>query len=395
MENNRKKDMIVEREIAAFLDEHLYSDKELFTEFARTDTYEEQMKGSDLILSTSDNKLYRVIVDEKVAARYANTNLNTFSLELSFIGKNGKKICGWFLDSSKSTQYYLFGWITKADIEYDKDKKRYNTDTITRDNIKELEWCLVSRQKIVKFLEKKGWTLDKLAKQDEIIRERGRVKTLDFVDDISFRYSERYIEKPINILLKKQTYIELSECHGIVTVNEGKISTNIKVQKEKCLKDGKSDEELVMELLSTQMGGTVKRASKDEDYRDHIDFWWETNDGNKFGVDVKGLNKVWRFDDGYNDTIHWVRLVDKQGREDRLYVKADYIAFRTMKKVIFVKWKKLVEFVLEKVKGKEVVTRNPRACYIPYNRDRDIAVMVLNDDLEMLSDFVLHYEGAD
>jgi hypothetical protein len=62
-----------------------------------------------------------------------------------------------------------------------------------------------------------------------------------------------------------------------------------------------------------------------------------------------------------------------------------------MKKVIFVKWKKLVEFVLEKVKGKEVVTRNPRECYIPYNRDRDIAVMVLNDDLEMLSDFVLNY----
>ena len=36
-----------------------------------------------------------------------------------------------------------------------------------------------------------------------------------------------------------------------------------------------------------------------------------------------------------------------------------------------------------------------RKCYIPYNRDRDIAVMVLNDDLEKLSDFVLHYEGAD
>lgn len=395
MENNRKKDMAVEREIAAFLDEHLYSNKEIFTEFARTDGYDEQIRGSDLILSLHDKKIDRVIVDEKVAARYANTNLNTFSLELSFIGKNGKKLCGWFLDSSKSTQYYLFGWILKADIEYDKEKKQYNTDTITRDNIKELEWCLVSRQKIAKFLEKKGWTLDKLAKQDEIIRERGRVKTLDFVDDISFRYSERYIERPINILLKKQTYIELSECHGIVTANEGKISTNIKVQKEKCLKDGKSDEELVMELLSSQMGGSVKRASRDEDYKDHIDFWWNTPDGNKFGIDVKGLNKVWRFDDGYDDTIHWVRLVDKQGREDKFYVKADYIAFRAMNKVIFVKWKKLIEFVLEMVKGKEVVTKNPRKCYIPYNRDRDIAVMVLNDDLEKLSDFVLHYEGAD
>ena len=390
MESNRKYDMAVEREIAAFLDEHLYSNKEIFTEFARTDGYDEQIRGSDLILSLHDKKIDRVIVDEKVAARYANTNLNTFSLELSFIGKNGKKLCGWFLDSSKSTQYYLFGWILKADIEYDKEKKRYDTDSITKDNIIEFEWCLVSRQKIADFLESKGWTLNVLAKQDEIIRERGCVKTLDFVNDVSFRYSEKYIEKPINILLKKQTYINLSECHGIITANEDKSETKMKVRKEKCLKAGKSDEELVMGLLSSQMGGSVNRASKDEDYKDHIDFWWETHDGNKFGVDVKGLNRVCGVDKEYDDTIHWVRLVDKQGREDRYYVKADYIAFRTMKKVIFVKWKKLVEFVLEMVKGKEVVYKNPRKCYVPYNRDRDIAVMVLNDDLEKLSDFILN-----
>ena len=54
MENNRKKDMLVEREIASFLDEHLYSNKEIFSEFARTDGIEEQIKGSDIVLSTSD-----------------------------------------------------------------------------------------------------------------------------------------------------------------------------------------------------------------------------------------------------------------------------------------------------------------------------------------------------
>lgn len=214
MENNRKKDMNVEREIAAFLDEHLYSNNELFSEFARTDGKDEQISGSDLILSTSDKRLYRVVVDEKVAARYANTGLDTFSLELSFIGKGGKKRCGWFLDYSKKTQYYLLGWIVNADIQYDEQKKRHDTDSITKENIKELDWCLVSREKIVKFLEKKGWTLDKLSKQDQSIRERGYVKTKEFVDDISFRYSDRYIEKPINILLKKQTYIDLSDYHG-------------------------------------------------------------------------------------------------------------------------------------------------------------------------------------
>ena len=72
MINNRKNDMAVEREIAAFLDENLYSNTELFIEFARTDTLEEQISGSDLLLSTKNGKLNRSIVDEKVASRFAN-----------------------------------------------------------------------------------------------------------------------------------------------------------------------------------------------------------------------------------------------------------------------------------------------------------------------------------
>jgi hypothetical protein len=71
---------------------------------------------------------------------------------------------------------------------------------------------------IIKFLENKGWDLDKLAKQDDMIRGRGYVKTKKFVDGVSFRYSDNYPEKPINILLKKQTYIGLSEYHGKIIV---------------------------------------------------------------------------------------------------------------------------------------------------------------------------------
>ena len=230
--NNRKNDSKVEREIAKFLDEKLYSNKSLFTEFARTDGKDEQIKGSDLILSTSDGVLYREVIDEKVASRYANTELNTFSLELSFIGKNGDKRCGWFVDSTKITKYYLFGWIKRADIPYNKQYERYDTDLITRDNIKELDWALVSREAIMKFLEKKGWTLDKLALQDKKIRENGKVKTKEFINDVSFRYSEAYVEKPINILLKKETYMELAHLHGTIVCDE-------EIQKEPIKKETK------------------------------------------------------------------------------------------------------------------------------------------------------------
>jgi len=208
--------MLVEREIAAFLDENLYSNAELFTEFARTDTLDEQISGSDLLLSTTNGKLKRSIVDEKVASRFANKNLETFSLELSFIGKNGKKRCGWLLDETKKTEYYLFGWILKADIPYIKEQKRFDTNKITKDNIKSLEWALVKRSDIVKFLEKQGWSLEKLSRQDEKIREQGEIKTKEFINEISFRYSDAYIEKPINVLLKKETYINISTLHGLI-----------------------------------------------------------------------------------------------------------------------------------------------------------------------------------
>lgn len=216
MINNRKNDMLVEREIAAFLDENLYSNAELFTEFARTDTLDEQISGSDLLLSTTNGKLKRSIVDEKVASRFANKNLETFSLELSFIGKNGKKRCGWLLDETKKTEYYLFGWILKADIPYIKEQKRFDTNKITKDNIKSLEWALVKRSDIVKFLEKQGWSLEKLSRQDEKIREQGEIKTKEFINEISLRYSDAYIEKPINVLLKKETYINISTLHDLI-----------------------------------------------------------------------------------------------------------------------------------------------------------------------------------
>lgn len=227
MISNRKNDSNVEREIAKFLDEKLYSNKALFSEFARTDTKDEQISGSDGILSTADGVLYRRVIDEKVASRYANVGLDTFSLELSFIDRNGKRKCGWFTDTSKKTEYYLLGWINKADIPYNNEHDRYDTDLITKDNIRELEWALVSRERIMKFLEERGWTLDKLALQDKKIRANEGVKTKEFINEVSFRYSGNYVERPINILLKKDTYIELSHLHGkIICDGEEKVSKN-------------------------------------------------------------------------------------------------------------------------------------------------------------------------
>ena len=75
---------------------------------------------------------------------------------------------------------------------------------------------MVKRSDIVKFLEKQGWSLEKLSRQDEKIRAQGEIKTKEFINEVSFRYSDAYIEKPINVLLKKETYINISTLHGLI-----------------------------------------------------------------------------------------------------------------------------------------------------------------------------------
>ena len=119
------------------------------------------------------------------------------------------------------TEYYLFGWILKADIPPDNNKPgRWEYHKLTRDNIREFQYALVSRNDIMKYLEKNGWTLDILAKQDEAIRNRGYVKKpKEFINGVSFFYTNhnnKMSEKPINLLLKKETYIELSVLNGII-----------------------------------------------------------------------------------------------------------------------------------------------------------------------------------
>ena len=213
-ESTRKADTVVEREIAKFLDRHLYS-SDLFTKARRTDSLSEQIAGSDIVVSTRDGRLVDAVVDEKVAARYANRRLETFSLELSFLDKNGDWTEGWFLDEQKTTEYYLLGWILDVDIPKRADGT-FNTELITADNIRRLQWALVERDRIVRFLKEQSYPIDRLVRIDEAIRDRGYVKTNEFINGVSFRYSNQLQEEPINILLKKWKYLELADYSGVI-----------------------------------------------------------------------------------------------------------------------------------------------------------------------------------
>ena len=218
VKSNRENDMKVEREVAAFLNEQLYPDNEIFKEIIRTDGKKEQLDGSDLIITTSDGKLNRVVVDEKCAHTWANKPLNSFVLELSHINENGKEVDGWFIKPDSKTEYYLFMWVPKADIPflgYDyRGEKKWDTNLVDRNNIRELEWALVSKKKLVNFLEARGWTTEKLREKNAEIREREGVSEKGYKNGVGFVYISSLAEQPVNVKLEKKTYMDLSDYNG-------------------------------------------------------------------------------------------------------------------------------------------------------------------------------------
>jgi hypothetical protein len=155
---------------------------------------------------------------------------------------------------------------------------------------------------------------------------------------------------------------------------------------------GLEDEAFVMEKLVQSLGGVVYKSTKKEDTKDHIDFWWE-KDGEKVGVDVKGIKKNKRSDSEYDDTINWIELLNVKGDVGWIYGKAKYIAFRTNNSIIFIDREMLLLNINSKIKGKDLVTDNPKDCYIPYQRKgrSDMIVKVPTVDLKSIAVFELNF----
>lgn len=87
------------------------------------------------------------------------------------------------------------------------------------------------------------------------------------------------------------------------------------------------------------------------------------------------------------------RLSEISNKYFLLYGKAKYLAFITNDSVIYVSREKIITFVEEKIKGKEIVHTCPTECYIPYNRKnrKDLIVKVKIEDLKAFAKQVLTF----
>lgn len=199
----RKYDEHCEKIISSILDKYFYTEPGI-TLFERVTNKQLQINGVDTLFSLN-GKNY--MVDEKAAIRWVG--LKTFSLELSFLGKDDQIRTGWLLDENKINDYFLFVWINELNNETIQDIS----------SIKNIDVALVSKEKILKHLSSLGWTSERLIGKDYQIRNCDKPYLGDIKKNgCKFSFSKHLKEQPINILLPKETYLELADIYKNITL---------------------------------------------------------------------------------------------------------------------------------------------------------------------------------
>lgn len=192
----REYDEHCEKVMGEFLDKYFYNENIEGT-ITRVKDRKLQVKGVDVVIDDGDVKFY---IDEKAAIRYVG--LKTFALELSFINRQGDINTGWLLDNKKINDYFLFVWINELNGTEIKDIS----------SIKNVDVALVSKSSIFSHLISLGWTKNNLLEKDHRIRNNEDEYMGNILrDKCKFSFSNHLVEKPINILLPKETYMEIAD----------------------------------------------------------------------------------------------------------------------------------------------------------------------------------------
>ena len=108
-----------------------------------------------------------------------------------------------------------------------------------------------------------------------------------------------------------------------------------------CEIQGKLGESLFVSA-ATNLGLTVKEATKNENIYSHIDYWLD----GKWAIDVKAQKKNTRYGQIDNKYI-WVEFKGITGYPGWLYGKSDFIGFERESDFILVRRKELLAKVLE------------------------------------------------
>ncbi len=209
--SRREMDMSAEHQLSRFLDTYFYPWMRQHYRYnvERKSDKTHQLKGIDVVINTGKENLN---VDEKSQLYYINKNLPTFAFEVNFLNVQGQLTMGWLFNNDLETDYYLLIW-PSANCE-DLKSIKYTDFTV-------LDCLLIKREKIRNFLFSKGWTSQSFFEEAKKLRTSelyGPTRIKNETDFYLF-YSnpEYYKEQPINIVIKKDTLIKLSDQRYNVT----------------------------------------------------------------------------------------------------------------------------------------------------------------------------------
>ena len=195
---NFKSDLNQEKILSKYLDK-LYIDKGISVE--RIFDLERQFKGIDIIIQYNSEEYY---VDEKAQLHYINSDLPTFTFELSYL-KNKELKEGWLFDSNKLTQYYFL--ITGIFLKKGKSQLLDSTD------IEKLKITSVNRHKLIDHLTSIGLVKSKLLEYDSNLREsnsfgKNIIAELNQQTQGLIYFTGLLSEKPINLQLRLNYLID-------------------------------------------------------------------------------------------------------------------------------------------------------------------------------------------
>jgi hypothetical protein len=194
-----KSDLEQEKILSRYLDS-IYREKEIV--FERIFDLNQQHQGIDVKVFHNSTEY---LVDEKAQLHYINSDLPTFTFELSYIKDNILKE-GWLFDSAKHTQYYFL--ITGIYLKEDK------TELKTHDDIDKLKITSVNRTKLIKHLAAIGLNQERLMEYDKYLRKTNSYGQNDITELSKYSegliyYTKHLVEKPINLQLRLEYLVDI------------------------------------------------------------------------------------------------------------------------------------------------------------------------------------------
>ena len=194
MKSQFGRDLLVEKEISEYLDNHFYS--KIVDGFKRYEDESAQNQGIDVHFEWPT--LGKILVDEKSnsSAKYINKFIPTFAFEI----KNTRSgNIGWLIDNKKLTEYYLLIYVWAN-----------NAESIPI-SINKLHCILVSRKSIRDYLQSNRYSDNELITKCDMAKKNdlgGKIPGPN--NDFYFFYTSWLQEQPFNVIIRRNILSNLS-----------------------------------------------------------------------------------------------------------------------------------------------------------------------------------------